>query len=212
MIHTDDQKIAPSLYKRGTAIPIGDVDFYPNNGISQPGCTLDDLDDLIRKMVSEGIKTFLSCSHFRAIDYFLESITDTSKCLHMAYECKSYDEFLKGVCGHCHSDSHLCSEMGYRANLYYSQQLKNQRKDSVKMYFATSKKRPFCCKSTPLPNSDFLLPPSFSFFPFQNLATDADGGIEERTHLTFFWDLLAPLVCFDVSFSFFTSDLFYSPT
>lgn len=97
-------------------------------------------------MVSEGIKTFLSCSHFRSIDYFLESITDTSRCLHMAYECKSYDEFLKGICGHCHSDSHLCSEMGLRANLYYSQELKKQRKESVKMYFATSKKRPFCCK------------------------------------------------------------------
>lgn len=115
-------------------------------------------------MVSEGIKTFLSCSHFRAIDYFLESITDTSKCLHMAYECKSYDEFLKGICGHCHSDSHLCSEMGYRANLYFSQQLRESRQQPVKMYFATSKKRPFCCKlcfhysfTTLLVNASFYL-------------------------------------------------------
>ena len=192
MIHTDDQKIAPSLYKRGTAIPIGDVDFYPNNGISQPGCTLDDLDDLIRKMVSEGIKTFLSCSHFRAIDYFLESITDTSKCLHMAYECKSYDEFLKGMCGHCHSDSHLCSEMGYRANLYYSQQLKYQRKDSAKMYFATSKKRPFCCKlnqSNKKKASKF-----FTTLPFQILTSDADEG-----HLTFFPFKVSHSLSFDVS-------------
>lgn len=75
---------------------------------------------MVKKAISEGLRTFLSCSHYRAIDYYLESITGPGeKCLHLAYECKNYDDFVRGVCGHCHDDSHLCAEMGFRANLYY---------------------------------------------------------------------------------------------
>ena len=81
---------------------------------------MDDLEELVKKAISEGLRTFLSCSHYRAIDYYLESITAPGeKCLHLAYECKTYDDFVRGVCGHCHDDSHLCAEMGFRANLYY---------------------------------------------------------------------------------------------
>lgn len=144
MIHTDQQNSSLSFYKKGTAAAFGDVDFYPNGGISQPGCSIDDIDDLIRKAVSEGLKTFLSCSHFRAIDYYLESITDSGKCLHLGYECRSYEDFLAGVCGHCHDDTHLCSEMGFHANIYYPKSLKLSRSEPIKLYFNTNKKKPFC--------------------------------------------------------------------
>ena len=94
---------------------------------------MDDLEELVKKAISEGLRTFLSCSHYRAIDYYLESITGPGeKCLHLAYECKTYDDFVRGVCGHCHDDSHLCAEMGFRANLYYySSQSNNNRLSST---------------------------------------------------------------------------------
>lgn len=144
VIHTDDTNSSLSLYKKGSSSAVGDVDFYPNGGLSQPGCNIEDLDELVKKMVSEGLRTFLSCSHYRAIDYYLESITDRSKCLHMGYECQSYEEFLKGVCGHCHDDTHLCSEMGFRSNLYFNQMIKTERSNPIKLYFSTSRKKPFC--------------------------------------------------------------------
>ena len=122
---------------------MGDVDYYPNGGSNQPGCNLDDLEEMVKKAISEGIRTFLSCSHYRAIDYFLESITGPGeKCLHLAYECKNYDDFVSGVCGHCNDDSNLCAEMGFRANLYYysnsaSDRLKTSSSSSASVQSST---------------------------------------------------------------------------
>ena len=150
VIHTDQQNgsfnLAAGIYKKGSSITFGDVDFYPNGGVSQPGCSIDDLDDLLRKAVSEGLKTFLSCSHYRAIDYYLESISDAGKCLHLAYECKSYSDFLTGSCGHCHDEQHLCAEMGFHSHHYYPKAAKLSRSESVKLYFNTNKRKPFCRK------------------------------------------------------------------
>lgn len=125
---------------------IGDVDFYPNGGKEQPGCSIEDLDDLFRKMISEGLRTFLSCSHYRAVDYFIESISDSSKCLHMGYECKSYEDFQRGICGHCHDETNLCSEMGFRSIQYFNQMIKKSRNEPIKLFYSTSRQKPYCCK------------------------------------------------------------------
>lgn len=122
------------------------MDFYPNGGKEQPGCSIEDLDDLFRKMISEGLRTFLSCSHYRAIDYFIESISDSSKCLHMGYECKSYEDFQRGLCGHCHDDTNLCSEMGFRSIQYFNQMIKKSRNEPIKLFYSTSRQKPYCCK------------------------------------------------------------------
>ncbi|XP_019864592.2 phospholipase A1 isoform X1 [Aethina tumida] len=53
VIHTDIQWY-------GYTLPIGDVDFYPNNGGKQPGCPSRLVDD--------------NCSHARSTLYFIESV------------------------------------------------------------------------------------------------------------------------------------------
>ncbi|XP_072381633.1 pancreatic lipase-related protein 2-like [Diabrotica undecimpunctata] len=59
---------------------IGDADYYPNGGKSQPGCILD--------VVGR-------CSHLLSIQYYLESVlTGNFK----SRKCGSYDEFNSGMC------------------------------------------------------------------------------------------------------------------
>lgn len=147
IIHTDDVSKSISPAKKGTAVAIGDVDFYPNGGILQPGCSLDDLDDLFKKMIKDGVRELRSCSPYRAIDYYIESIANSSKCLHMAYECSSYEDFKAGHCGHyCNDEDHLCSEVGFRSNLYFNSMIKASRSEPIKLFYTTARKKPFCCK------------------------------------------------------------------
>ncbi|KAF2885728.1 hypothetical protein ILUMI_20432 [Ignelater luminosus] len=48
----------------GIMLPVGHVDFYPNDGITpQPGCT--------------NLFTTISCSHIRSIEFFIESVNGT---------------------------------------------------------------------------------------------------------------------------------------
>lgn len=64
---------------------IGDVDYYPNGGTSQTGCSLmEDLDG--------------SCSHSRSYEYYAESIREDNGFI--ATNCDSYNEFEKGDCQH----------------------------------------------------------------------------------------------------------------
>lgn len=60
--------------------PLGMVDFYPNYGSTQPGCSLDAL----------GI-----CSHMKCIDYFAESINNQG---FLAIKCKSFRDIEKESC------------------------------------------------------------------------------------------------------------------
>jgi len=103
VIHTDTQNTSLSLYGRGTAIAVGHVDFYPNGGSDQPGCTMQRFEDLITRPIGEGIRRFVACHHYRSVDYYLETISPIigSKCLMIGYECDSYADFEKGRCSLC---------------------------------------------------------------------------------------------------------------
>lgn len=65
----------------GFDLPIGDANFYPNGGSSQPGCTID---------------LAGNCSHSRAVEFFAESVTTTRG--FWARQCASYEEILMGSC------------------------------------------------------------------------------------------------------------------
>lgn len=73
VIHTCVGKLG---YKR----PIGHADFYPNSGFAQPGC---------------GHDLFGSCSHARAVKYFMESVSIPH---FYAYECDTLENILSGNC------------------------------------------------------------------------------------------------------------------
>ncbi|XP_058467030.1 pancreatic triacylglycerol lipase-like [Malaya genurostris] len=65
----------------GFDLPLGNANFYPNGGRSQPGC---------------GIDLTGSCAHSRSHEYFAESISTTTG--FRATRCTSHDELLGGGC------------------------------------------------------------------------------------------------------------------
>ena len=72
--------------------PLGNVDFYPNGGLHQPGCT--DFGPLITTFWLNEVTFMQSCSHTKGKDYFKESLTsDFTGTL-----CESWESFSKGDC------------------------------------------------------------------------------------------------------------------
>ena len=76
--------------------PCGHVDFYPNNGKEQPGCSGTDAPlplTLIREGLEEASRVLVACSHVRAIKLFTDSIN--TPCPYIAHKCDSYEHFLE---------------------------------------------------------------------------------------------------------------------
>ncbi|KAF5303577.1 hypothetical protein FQR65_LT08178 [Abscondita terminalis] len=66
----------------------GTVDFYPNCGVQQTGCSLKNSSDFFKKAMSE-----LTCDHLRSTDFMIESINSNRfkswTCPHCPLLCKS---------------------------------------------------------------------------------------------------------------------------
>ncbi|XP_073474915.1 hepatic triacylglycerol lipase [Aquarana catesbeiana] len=107
-IHTNTQQhIGLSV---GINQPVGHYDFYPNGGNIQPGCQFR---DIYNHLVEHGVLGFsesVKCAHERSVNLFIDSIKNEDK-NSMAYECKDYDTFEKGMCLNC--QRHGCVALGY---------------------------------------------------------------------------------------------------
>ncbi|XP_057307164.1 pancreatic lipase-related protein 2-like [Hydractinia symbiolongicarpus] len=123
IIHTDTK----TVYITGLGIKqaIGHVDFYPNGGYFQPGCKRVTLDLFSKK----GAFDYIGCSHYRAVNYFLESIPN--KKTFNSYKCYNYERFKKGNCKGCNGKN-ICNNMGYHT-----------RKTNGKFYSMTRAKANF---------------------------------------------------------------------
>ena len=144
---------------------MGHVDFYPNGGSDQPGCSLLDLPVDINSMVDNPDRTadsvsrhLVACSHTRAIDFYIESLNTEQECMMIGHECASYEEFemvrfffirlanretgrgldFQGMCFVCGKNNQHCAMMGYRS-IEYKRIVDKYDRKHVKFYLDTSK-------------------------------------------------------------------------
>lgn len=141
IIHTD--AIIPGGL--GMIKPIGHVDFYPNGGHDNPGCTMT-LQEHLNNADSSifwSLQQFLGCNHVRSYQFFTESIN--TKCPFTAVSCDSYEDFKAGECFSC--EDRFCVRFGYDSIKTYNELKKEGYTSddaSLTTYLMTSAEHPFC--------------------------------------------------------------------
>ncbi|XP_011174955.1 uncharacterized protein LOC105207204 isoform X2 [Solenopsis invicta] len=134
VIHSNGEQLL--LGGLGSWQPMGDVDYYPNGGKMQSGCSnifVGAVSDIIWSSAVEGRSL---CNHRRAYKFFTDSVSP--KCRFPAFPCDNgYEGLLKGDCFPCGSNSmnRPCGDMGY-----YS----NESPARGQLYLVTRDEEPFC--------------------------------------------------------------------
>lgn len=119
----------------GAAQPLGHVDFYPNGGRVQHGCSnlfVGAVSDFVLPWSAPSPEGRSLCNHRRAYKFFTDSVSP--KCHFPAFPCANYDTFLEGSCFPCGEDSH-CGNMGYYADRSLGR---------GQLYLLTREEEPFC--------------------------------------------------------------------
>uniref|UniRef100_A0A1B0ALW8 Lipase domain-containing protein n=1 Tax=Glossina palpalis gambiensis TaxID=67801 RepID=A0A1B0ALW8_9MUSC len=166
---------------------MGHVDFYPNGGRAQTGCSnlfVGAVTDFIwpgqQTNQEEGRSL---CNHRRAYKFFIDSVAP--RCMFPAFPCATYDDFLKGLCFSCpHNDDDdrdvddgvpRCGNMGYYAD---------RSPGRGQLYLVTRDEEPFCAHQ-------FLLQiyNSFSYLPLRTIGRleatlEGDVGLNETFKIT----------------------------
>ncbi|OAD60287.1 Pancreatic lipase-related protein 1 [Eufriesea mexicana] len=134
VIHSNGEQLL--LGGLGSWQPMGDVDFYPNGGRMQTGCSnlfLGAVSDIIWSSAVEGRSL---CNHRRAYKLFTDSVSP--KCRFPAFPCDNgYDGLLRGDCFPCgvNGMGRPCGDMGY-----YS----DESPARGQLYLVTREEEPFC--------------------------------------------------------------------
>ncbi|XP_043267550.1 uncharacterized protein [Venturia canescens] len=134
VIHSNGEQLI--LGGLGSWQPMGDVDFYPNGGRMQTGCSnlfVGAVSDIIWSGSIEGRSL---CNHRRAYKLFTDSVSP--KCRFPAFPCESgYDGLLKGDCFPCgvNGDERSCGDMGYYSDATGAR---------GQLYLVTREEEPFC--------------------------------------------------------------------
>ncbi|XP_059168815.1 inactive pancreatic lipase-related protein 1-like [Physella acuta] len=111
---------------------VGRVDFYPNLGHNQPGCSQSTINSVEQWGLISGSNELMTCSHNRAVKLFKESIN--SVCSFTSYSCDSEDKFKSGQCTTCGPSG--CANMGFWAD--------TNKNATGKYYIKTNGAAPFC--------------------------------------------------------------------
>ncbi|CAH1184971.1 unnamed protein product [Phyllotreta striolata] len=130
VIHSNGENLI--LGGLGSSQPMGHVDFYPNGGRMQKGCShlfVGAVSDIIWSSAVEGRSL---CNHRRAYKLFIDSVSP--RCHFPAFPCDSYESFLDGKCFPC-TDERVCGNMGYYAD---------RSKGRGQLYLITRDEEPFC--------------------------------------------------------------------
>ncbi|CAG9772850.1 unnamed protein product [Ceutorhynchus assimilis] len=130
VIHSNGENLI--LGGLGSSQPMGHVDFYPNGGRMQKGCShlfVGAVTDIIWSSAVEGRSL---CNHRRAYKFFIDSVSP--RCHFPAFPCDSYDQFIAGKCFPC-TEERKCGNMGYYAD---------KSKGRGQLYLSTRDEEPFC--------------------------------------------------------------------
>ncbi|OWK05691.1 hypothetical protein Celaphus_00012568, partial [Cervus elaphus hippelaphus] len=125
VIHSDTDALG---YKK----PLGNIDFYPNGGLDQPGCP---------KTIFGGMQYF-KCDHQRSVYLYLSSLREN--CAITAYPCDSYRDYRNGKCVNCGKpQTEPCPVLGYYAD-NWKDYLREGDPPMIKAFFDTAEEKPFC--------------------------------------------------------------------
>ncbi|XP_059048255.1 uncharacterized protein LOC131843600 [Achroia grisella] len=133
VIHSNGETLI--LGGLGAAQPLGHVDFYPNGGRVQHGCSnlfVGAVSDLVLPWAAPSPEGRSLCNHRRAYKFFTDSVSP--KCHFPAFPCTNYDTFLEGRCFPCDSQRR-CGNMGYYADRSLGR---------GQLYLLTREEEPFC--------------------------------------------------------------------
>ncbi|XP_036302011.1 lipase member H isoform X4 [Pipistrellus kuhlii] len=112
--------------------PLGNIDFYPNGGLDQPGCP---------KTIFGGMQYF-KCDHQKSVFLYLSSLREN--CTVTAYPCNSYRDYRNGKCVSCGiPQKESCPLLGYYAD-NSKDYLTEKDPPMTKAYFDTADEKPFC--------------------------------------------------------------------
>nr|XP_051714746.1 lipase member H isoform X2 [Oryctolagus cuniculus] len=126
VIHSDTDALG---YKE----PLGNIDFYPNGGVDQPGCP---------KTIFEAGMQYFKCDHQMSVYLYLSSLR--KNCTITAYPCDSYRDYRNGKCINCGlPQGKPCPLLGYYAD-NWKDYLSEKDPPMTKAFFDTAEKEPYC--------------------------------------------------------------------
>ncbi|KAK7869887.1 hypothetical protein R5R35_006689 [Gryllus longicercus] len=131
VIHSNGENLI--LGGLGSWQPMGHVDFYPNGGRMQKGCSnlfVGAVSDILWS--ASDIEGRSLCNHRRAYKFFTDSVSP--RCHFPAFPCASYEDFLAGTCFPC-SGARRCGNMGYYAD---------RSSGRGALFLVTRDEEPFC--------------------------------------------------------------------
>ncbi|XP_071536367.1 pancreatic triacylglycerol lipase-like isoform X2 [Panulirus ornatus] len=155
VIHTDAGPILTGGL--GMLQSVGHIDFYPNGGITMPGCGEHFVDSVAKEQgnIPYGLRRFIGCNHIRSYEYFTESIN--SGCPFLSIECGTWEDYWRGLCWQCGQEWARCARMGAHADTSLnhsahtdplhgggSSSTSSTSSEGRKMYLITADDSPFC--------------------------------------------------------------------
>ncbi|KAL9694813.1 hypothetical protein quinque_014098 [Culex quinquefasciatus] len=178
VIHSNGENLI--LGGLGSWQPMGAVDFYPNGGRVQHGCSnlfVGAVTDIIWAPPAS-VEGRSLCNHRRAYKFFIDSVAP--KCLFPAFPCDNYENFLKGECFSCTriengTETSVCGNMGYYADRSVGR---------GQLYLKTREEEPFCAHQYKL-----QILSSQNELPLRTLGRlevelESDGGLTEVFTIT----------------------------
>ncbi|XP_011865581.1 PREDICTED: pancreatic triacylglycerol lipase-like [Vollenhovia emeryi] len=133
VVHTDGSQDFMDGF--GLLKPIGHIDFFPNGGREQPGCTDIKNSVVVSHLKEDLLDKHIACSHLRAFQIYIESVrSQNEKCKFTAWPCPQGGiSYARGTCFPMES-TNWNQELGYAAN-----------RGALGIYYlATRAEAPFC--------------------------------------------------------------------